>query len=83
MTREEILQKVNSIFRDVFNRNDLIVGFGTTAKDVEGWDSVQQISLIESIENEFDMHFTMDEVMEMSDVGAMVDIILSRILQEG
>lgn len=83
MTREEILQKVNSIFRDVFNRNDLIVGFGTTANDVEGWDSVQQISLIESIENEFDMRFTMDEVMEMSDVGAMVDIILSRILQEG
>ena len=79
MTHEIILNKVNDIFKDVFNREDLVIDFSTTAKDVEGWDSLQQITLIEAIEDEFNIRFTMDEVVEMADVGAMIDIILSRI----
>ena len=79
MTHEIILNKVNDIFKDVFNREDLVIDFSTTAKDVEGWDSLQQITLIEEIEDEFNIRFTMDEVVEMADVGAMIDIILSRV----
>lgn len=79
MTREEVLDKVNGIFKDVFNREDLVIEFSTTAKDVEGWDSLRQITLVEAIEDEFDMRFTLDEVVGMENVGAMIDIIMSRI----
>lgn len=79
MTREEVLDKVNDIFKDVFNREDLVINFETTAKDVEDWDSLRQITLIEVIEDEFNMRFTMDEVVGMENVGSMIDIILSRI----
>ena len=35
MSREEVLSKVNDIFIDAFDREDLRIGFETTAADVE------------------------------------------------
>lgn len=79
MTREDILQKVNEIFKDAFDREELTVDYKTTAADIEGWDSLMQMNLIEIIEDEFEIRFSMNEVVGMENVGAMVDIILARI----
>ncbi|NBH84653.1 acyl carrier protein [bacterium C-53] len=79
MSKEEILSKVNEIFIDAFDKEDLVIDFNTTASDIEGWDSLMQMNLIEMIEDEFNMRFDMDEVVGMADVGAMIDIIISRI----
>lgn len=78
MSKEEVLSKVNEIFTDAFDREDLVIGFETTASDVEGWDSLMQINLIEMIEDEFGMRFDMDEVVGMENVGSMIDIIILR-----
>lgn len=79
MSREEVLKKVNEIFVDAFDQEDLVISFDTVSTDVEGWDSLMQMNLIEMIEDEFQMQFDMDEIVGMEDVGAMVDIIMSRI----
>ncbi|MCI8773074.1 MAG: acyl carrier protein [Lachnospiraceae bacterium] len=79
MTKEEVLRKVNEIFRDAFDREDIVINFGTTSSDIEGWDSLMQMNLIEMVEDEFNMRFDMDEVVGMENVGAMIDIIISRI----
>lgn len=79
MSREEVLSRVNEIFIDAFDREDIVIGFKTTSSDVEGWDSLMQMNLIEMIEDEFNMRFDMDEVVGMENVGAMIDIIMSRI----
>lgn len=79
MSREEALAKVNEVFREVFEDDTVTVNFETTAADVDGWDSLRHITLIEAIEDEFDMRFKMNEVTGMKDVGEMIDIILSRI----
>ena len=36
MSREDVLSKVNDIFKDAFDNEDLVIGFQTTANDVEG-----------------------------------------------
>lgn len=79
MSREEMLSKVNEIFIDAFDREDIVIDFETTSSDIEGWDSLMQMNLIEMIEDEFNMRFDMDEVVGMENVGAMIDIIMSRI----
>ena len=79
MSREDVLSKVNDIFKDAFDNEDLVIGFQTTANDVEGWDSLMQMNLIDMIEDEFGMRFDMDEVVGMENVGSMIDIIISRI----
>ena len=78
MSREEVLRKVNEIFVYALDKKDLVISFDTTSSDVEGWDSLMQMNLIEMIEDEFNMRFDMDEVLKMANVGAMIDIIIAR-----
>ena len=49
MSREEIYVRLNEVFRDVFDRDDITVSDETTAADVEGWDSLIHITLTASI----------------------------------
>ena len=79
MTREEVLAKVNEIFREVFEDDSIVVQDATTAADIEDWDSYEHINLINAIEQEFGMKFTMGQVVGMKDVGAMIDILLEHV----
>lgn len=79
MNTQEILCKLNEIFQDVFDDEDLQVSMETTAQDIEEWDSLMHISLIVSVENTFQIKFSMEEVAEMKNVGEMVKMILEKI----
>lgn len=79
MSREEVIVKVTEVFRDVFNDEAIVINDQTTAADIKGWDSLRHITLIENIEEEMDMRFTMLEVNCMKNVGEMIDIITERI----
>ena len=78
MTREEVFETVNGIFRDVFEDDTIVVTDETTAADIEDWDSYEHINLINAIEKAFSMKFTMGQVVSMKNVGEMVDILLGR-----
>ncbi len=79
MTREEAYEKLNSVFRDIFDDEDITVNDATTADDIEDWDSLEHINLVVAVEKCFGIKFTMGEVMGMKNVGEMMDIILGRI----
>jgi acyl carrier protein len=78
MSRSEMLEKINEIFRDTFDDDALVVTEGTAAKDIDDWDSLMHITLISEIEKAFGMKFTMEEVMNMRNVGEMMEIIEKR-----
>lgn len=79
MTREEILNKVNEVFHEVFDDDSIEVTETTTAKDIEDWDSLMHITLVSEIENAFGFKFMMKDVVGMKDVGEMLDIIAQNI----
>ena len=79
MTREEVYEKLNEVFRDVFDDDSITVNDATTSNDIEEWDSLEHINLIAAVEQEFGMRFSMGQVASMKNVGEMVDIILSQI----
>lgn len=74
MTREEILNKLNNIFNQVFDR-EIILLESTSAKDINGWDSLTHITIISMVEEEFEISFTMKQVLEMQNIGDMISII--------
>ena len=78
MTREYVYEKMNEIFRNVFDDEDITLTDETNAEDIEDWDSLEQINLIVAIENEFEMMFDMNEIANLANVGEMVDLILSK-----
>lgn len=79
MTREEVFEKLNEVFRDVFDDDSITVTDTTTANDIEEWDSLEHINLLAAIEQEFGMKFSMGQVVSMKNVGEMADIIMSQI----
>ncbi len=78
MKKEEIYERLNNVFRDIFDDETIVVNADTTSADIEDWDSLEHINLIVAIEQEFGMKFNMNEVTSMKNVGEMVDIITSR-----
>lgn len=74
--REEIFEKVNEIFREVFEDDEITVGETTTAKDIEGWDSLTHLSLMSDMETEFEIRFMLSEVQGSKNVGELVTAIM-------
>ena len=74
MTRQEIFEKLNEVFSDVFD-DDITVTAETTSADIDEWDSLTHITLISEVEDTFGMKFSMKEVLGMQNVGEMADII--------
>ena len=74
----EIYERLNDVFQDVFDDDSLTVSPSTTAADIEDWDSLSHITLIAAVEDEFGMKFSMKEVVEMKNVGEMVTLVAAR-----
>ena len=73
-----INERLNEVFQNVFDDEDITVDRDTTADDIEDWDSLEHIRLIAAVEREFGVKFTMKEVSSMKNVGEMIDNIAER-----
>ena len=78
MNEKQIYDRLNEVFRDVFDDDDITVNADTTADDIDDWDSIEHINLVGAVEDEFGLRFKMGEVSGMKNVGEMVDIIMKR-----
>ena len=78
MNRDEIYAKLTEIFKENLDLDEIELTDTTTADDVEGWDSLAHIGLIAAIEQEFGFRFAMKEVVNLHNVGEMVDLILQK-----
>ena len=79
MERSEIFKKVNEIFCDELDNEDIVLNDDTTADDVEEWDSLSHVQLIVAIEKAFGSKFTANEILSWSNVGQLVDSIENRL----
>ena len=68
-------EKVQAIFREVFEDDNLKIFPEMTARDVEKWDSFNHISLIVALEEAFNVRFSSDEIGKMANVGDLFQIL--------
>lgn len=79
MSREEVFTKVQDIFRDIFDEDDLIINDATHSDEIEDWDSLNHINLVSAIEKEFNIRFALGELQSLKDVGAMVNLMMDKL----
>ncbi len=79
MTKEEIFNSVQEIFRDIFDEDDLIITDNTNADEIEEWDSLNHINLVSAIEKEFKIRFALGELQTLKDVGSMIRLMMEKI----
>ena len=58
------LEKLNKIFCEVFSVEESALNGEFDNKSVEGWDSVRQLSLTSSVEDEFDIMLDPEDILE-------------------
>lgn len=78
MDKNQILEEVQEIFRDVLDNENIVLEDATTADDIEEWDSLSHIQLIVAIEKHFKIKFTSKEILSWQNVGEMLDTIASK-----
>lgn len=79
MEKKEIYVKLNEIFRDVLDNDEIELQDSTTADDIEEWDSLGHIQLVVAIEKAFGLKFQSSEIISWKNVGEMVDAIESKL----
>ena len=75
---DNILQELAAICRTVFNDENLVISSKTSANDIDAWDSMTNLFLIDKIENKFGIKFSLDEILEAQNVGDLCAIIEKR-----
>lgn len=78
MEEAAVYAKLTTVFRDVFDEDDLVLTPKTTADDVDGWDSLSHIRLILAVSKAFGMKFSAAEVGNLKNVGEFVGVIKSK-----
>ena len=78
LNEKDIYERLNKVFRDVFDDEEITVTAETVADDIEDWDSMMHITLVGAVEDEFGVRFKMGEVSGMKNVGEMAQIIADR-----
>jgi acyl carrier protein len=75
----ELMERLNEIFCEVFDDEDIVLSPELTANDVDGWDSLSHVNLIVTIESRFDIRFTQKELLTFKNVGDLLNCIASKL----
>ena len=75
----DILDKLQPIFQDIFEDDELSITAESNADTVEDWDSLAHIVLIFTIEQEFEIKFALGELEAMKNVGDMVELMQTKL----
>ncbi|MFY0651235.1 MAG: acyl carrier protein [Cyclobacteriaceae bacterium] len=75
MNKDEILERLNSIVSSVLNIESIGLQMETKASDVENWDSLRHLIIISTIEDEFDIEISSDDVLDIKNVRDICRLI--------
>jgi acyl carrier protein len=70
-----VRDRLQGIFRDVFDDNSIVLFDAMTADDIADWDSLTHISLVVASEKEFKTRFILKEVKALKNVGEFIAMI--------
>ncbi|HEY4170474.1 MAG TPA: acyl carrier protein [Reyranella sp.] len=72
------LDRVRKVAAREFNVDAVTLTAASEAADVSGWDSSTHLVLMMALEDEFGVSFELDEVTELTSLGAIADAIDAR-----
>jgi acyl carrier protein len=81
MSERDTLGRLEAVFRDVLDDDDIALSRSTTASDVPGWDSLAHVRLILAVEKAFAVKFSAAQVTKLKNVGDLVDLIETKTAQ--
>lgn len=79
MIREELALEIQAIAREVFAKPELQITDAMGAADVDTWTSLSFMQFLTAIEEKYEIRFKMMELLQLRNMGAVVDATLKHI----
>jgi acyl carrier protein len=79
ISRGDVQSKLQEVFRSVFNDNSIVLSDKTTAEDISGWDSLQQIKIILGCEKKLGIRLRARDINGLENVGEMTDHLMAAV----
>ena len=76
---QDVLSRVRKAFSSAFDVDPASVSINTVPADIKAWDSMGHVTLASSLEQEFNLTFDVDELMEMENVREIVRILQAKL----
>lgn len=73
-----MLERLEKIFREVFNDSHLKLKENMTIDDIPGWDSMAHVNLCVAIEEEFNFQLTVMEMATINSIPAIMKVLEER-----
>lgn len=76
---DQLQNQIQTVFRDVFDDDQLELRDEMTADDVDGWDSMAHLNLIIAIEKRFGISFATAEISRLKEDGQNIGSFLEMV----
>ncbi len=75
----ELLPTIQVAFHEALGADASTVSIESTPDDIPGWDSLGHVALASELEKQFNLTFSIDELMSMESVQAIVTTLEGRL----
>jgi acyl carrier protein len=72
------VNRLATVFEKAFGFDPQQFSVQLAPEEVPNWDSIGHMNLVASLEQEFNLQFEVDEIMEMSSAQKILDIMRAR-----
>lgn len=79
MTREEIIEKIEPVAREVFMQPTLVISDELSANTLATWTSLSFTQFLTELEGLFEIKFKMMEILKMQNMGAIINTIANHL----
>ncbi len=79
MDKESIKIILTQVFHEVFEDSTIVISENLTANEVENWDSISNVMMIDRVEKEFNIKLKLKEVVSMQNVGDLINAISTKV----
>lgn len=75
----EVKDKVFEIIAGVLEVNITDISLQSTVGDFPSWDSLGQLNILQSVQDEFEVEFEPEEMMDIEDVNDIINAVKSKL----
>lgn len=75
---QEVHERLERVFREVFNDDSLVLKDEMSSRDIPGWDSVAHMNLMFTVESRFGIQFVGNELADFKDIGELKRYLIAK-----
>ena len=73
----DVDKKLKNIFINIFQMENKDIDYNSSMKNIEKWDSLNHIGLINEIEEKFNLQFNEEDIVKMTNFKTIINRIIT------